>query len=74
VNVVLPMGRSTSLARSTPDSPHPEPHSRLRCSISKVEAITLPIDLELDPALEHEFNVEPPEPKARLDSEADQEF
>ena len=41
--------------------------------MSKTEAIATPIDPELDPALEEEFYIEPPELKARLDSEENQE-
>ena len=41
--------------------------------MSKTETVTKPMDPELDPALEEEFYIEPPELKARLDSEEHQE-
>ena len=42
--------------------------------MSKIVEIAKPMDPELDPALEEEFYVEPPELKARLDIEENQEF
>ena len=41
--------------------------------MSNTQVVTVPIDPELDPALEEEFYVEPPELKARLDVEENQE-
>ena len=41
--------------------------------MSKTEVVAKPIDPELDPAFEEGFYVEPPELKARLGSEENQE-
>ena len=41
--------------------------------MSKTEVVAKPMDPELDPALEEEFYIEPPELKARLDMEEAQE-